>query len=74
MEDEMKDSYDFSGGIKNPYFSRLKKQITIRIDADTIEYFKDLSEDIGIKYQQLINFYLTDCKNKHLKPNIEWEN
>lgn len=72
MEDKMRDSYDFSNGVKNPYVSRLKKQITIRIDAETVDYFKDLSEETGIKYQQLINFFLADCRKKHLKPNIEW--
>ena len=70
---KMRDSYDFSNAIKNPYISKLKKQITIRLDYDTVEYFKDLSEETGIKYQQLINLFLADCAKKHLKPNIEWK-
>ena len=69
----MRDSYDFSNAKKNPYISKLKKQITIRLDEDTIDYFKDMSEDSGIKYQQLINLYLADCARKHLKLNIDWE-
>jgi len=74
MEDNiMRDSYDFSNAKKNPYISKLKKQITIRLDEDTIDYFKDMSEDSGIKYQQLINLYLADCARKHLKLNIDWE-
>lgn len=68
----MRESYDFSNGVKKPYIHKLKKQITIRLDIDNIEYFKKLSEETGIKYQQLINFYLTDCRKKHVKPNIEW--
>lgn len=67
-------SYDFSNAIKNPYISKLKKQITIRLDYNTVEYFKDLSEETGIKYQQLINLFFADCAKKHLKPNIEWKN
>jgi len=68
----MRDSYDFSKAKKNPYASRLKQQITIRLDRDTIEYFKEMSLESGIKYQQLINLYLADCAKKHLKLNIDW--
>lgn len=69
----MRDSYDFSNAKKNPYISKLKKQITIRLDEDTIDYFKDMSDESGIKYQQLINLYLADCARKHLKLNINWK-
>jgi len=68
----MRDSYDFSNGVKNPYVSKLKQQITIRLDSNTVDYFKELSDETGIKYQQLINLYLADCARKHLKPKIEW--
>ncbi len=70
----MRDRYDFSTAIKNPYIPKLKKQITIRLDEDTINYFKSRSEESGIKYQQLINLYLADCAKKHLKLNMEWSN
>ncbi len=74
MEDEiMREHYDFSNAKKNPYVSKLKKQITIRLDEDTIDYFKDMSEESGIKYQQLINLYLADCARKHLKLDIKWK-
>lgn len=46
---------------KNPYASRLKKQITNNIDGSTIDYFKSLAEAKGIPYQALINLYLRDC-------------
>ena len=68
----MRDEYDFSGAVKNPYAQRLKKQITINIDADTIDYFKDLSSSCGIPYQTLINLYLTDCAAHGRKPEISW--
>ncbi|MDZ7804815.1 BrnA antitoxin family protein [Thiohalophilus sp.] len=68
----MKDNYDFSNSVQNPYAKRLKKQITIRIDEDTIQYFKKLAEEKGIPYQSLINFYLRDCAETHCKPNVKW--
>ena len=68
----MKKEYDFSKGKKNPYITALKKQVTIRIDNETINYFKHLSEDNGIPYQTLINLYLRDCAQKHKKLNVEW--
>ena len=51
----MRDEYDFSKATKNPYASQLKKQITIRLDGESINYFKSISEGIGIPYQSLIN-------------------
>ena len=69
----MRKEYNFSNSVKNPYIKKLKKQISIRIDIDTIEYFKQLSEETGIPYQNLINLFLADCATKHLKPEIHWE-
>ena len=61
----MRTEYDFSKSKKNPYINKLKQQITIRLDTDTVSYFKSLSEETGISYQNLINLYLADCaKNK----------
>jgi len=59
----MRKEYDFSEmkGRKNPYAKRLKKQVTIRMGVDIIEYFKRMAEDTGIPYQNLINLYLRDC-------------
>lgn len=68
----MKKEYDFSKGKKNPYITDLKKQVTIRLDTDTINYFKRLAEDHGIPYQTLINLYLRDCAEKHKKPSVGW--
>ena len=66
----MRENYDFSDGVKNPYASQLKKQITINLDMETVEYFKQQAEETGIPYQKLINFYLADCV-KH-KRRLEW--
>lgn len=68
----MRKEYDFSAGIKNPYAEKLKKQITIRIDTSTIEYFKSMAEETGITYQNLINLYLADCAVRKKKLKIRF--
>ena len=68
----MRKNYDFSNSKKNPYSKRLKKQITIRLESETIEYFKRLSANTGIPYQNLINLYLRDCADSHRKLNLKW--
>jgi uncharacterized protein (DUF4415 family) len=69
----MRNEYDFSDARKNPYASRLKKQVTIRLDEESIDYFKSLSEEVGIPYQSLINLYLRDCARSHRKLTINWK-
>ena len=68
----MRKEYDFSAAKKNPYAAQLKKQITIRLDEDSIAYFKTVSEEVGIPYQSLINLYLRDCASKNRKLDLEW--
>lgn len=68
----MKDNYDFSEGIKNPYTRILKQPITIRLDKRTIAYFKALAEDVGVPYQNLINLFLRDCATQHKRLNLKW--
>lgn len=69
----MRDEYDFSKARKNPYASQLKKQITIRLDEEAIDYFKEISEEVGIPYQSLINLYLRDCAASRRKLNLSWK-
>lgn len=69
----MRKNYDFSNAQKNQYADLLKKQITIRLDQMTIDYFKSVSEEVGIPYQSLINFYLRECAQKKRKPNLQWK-
>ena len=69
----MKKEYDFSNSIKNPYTKKLKKQISIRIENDTVEYFKQLASETGIPYQNLMNMFLRECAEKNMKPNISWQ-
>jgi uncharacterized protein (DUF4415 family) len=69
----MRDEYDFSKARKNPYATQLKKSITIRLDEDSVGYFKAISEEIGVPYQTLINLYLRDCATSRRKLNLQWK-
>lgn len=70
----MRDKYDIKelNPRKNPYAKRLKKQITININVDTVEYFKGMSEESGIPYQTLINLYLSDCAENKRQLKLAW--
>lgn len=68
----MKKEYDFSGARRNPYPGKLKEQITINMDTDTIAYFKRQAEATGIPYQTLINLYLTDCAASQKQLKMTW--
>ena len=71
----MKEEYDLSKmkSRKNPYVKKLKKQITIRIAENTIDYFKDLSVETGMPYQNLIDLYLDDCARNNRKLTMDWK-
>ena len=69
----MKEHYDFSKGQKNPYTKLLKKQITINLSNEVIDYFKELSEKTSVPYQTLINFYLLDCVKSQKKLDISFK-
>jgi uncharacterized protein (DUF4415 family) len=70
----MRDRYDFSRmkGRKNPYVKRLKQPVTIRLDRDTVAYFKAMAAEVGLPYQNLINLYLRDCAAQGRKPSLRW--
>ena len=68
----MKKEYDFSQAKRNPYSGQLKKIITIRIDEDSITYFKDVADETGLPYQVLMNMYLKDCAENKRKLDIKW--
>jgi predicted DNA binding CopG/RHH family protein len=69
----MRKQYDFSGSRKNPYASQLKKPVTIRLDQESITYFKVMSEETGIPYQSLINLYLRECASSGKRLNLAWK-
>ena len=66
----MRKNYDFSNAVRNPYAKRLKKQLTIRLDTQTIDYFQGLSRELSLPYQTLMNMYLRDCAATQRRP--EW--
>ncbi len=70
----MKREYDFSAmkGRKNPFAKRLKKQITIRIGEGTLDYFREMAEETGVPYQNLIDSYLAECAQKHRRLRMKW--
>ena len=70
----MRNHYDFSKmkGRRNPYVKFLKQPITIRLEKETVNYFKSLSAQLGIPYQNLINLYLRDCALKHKTLRLDW--
>ncbi len=69
----MRSEYDFTNARRNPYAKKLKKQITINIDGDTIDYFKTQAERSGIPYQTLINLYLSDCVAQKRELHMTWQ-
>lgn len=68
----MRKEYDFSGTRKNPYAKKLKRPVTIRLDEETVAYFRALAEENEIPYQTLINLYLRDCAAHQKKLQLSW--
>ena len=69
----MRQRYDFSKARRNPYAKRLKRQVTIRIDEQTIAYFQELARELSIPYQTLINLYLRDCATMRKRLAVQWK-
>jgi uncharacterized protein (DUF4415 family) len=70
----MKSEYDLSKlkARRNPYASKLKQPVTMRLSGDVVEYFKRMAEEAGVPYQSLINLYLRDCLAQNRKVEISW--
>lgn len=68
----MREEYDFSNARPNPYAKNLKKQITININVESVDYFKKQAERVGIPYQTLINLYLADCAKHDRQLELTW--
>jgi predicted DNA binding CopG/RHH family protein len=69
----MRTEYDFARGVRNPYLKRDKKAVTLRLEPEVVDYFKGLSSETGIPYQNLINLYLKDCAEHGRKLNLTWK-
>jgi uncharacterized protein (DUF4415 family) len=70
---QMMKEYDLAKGRRNPYAAKLKRQVTIRLDQQTIQYFKGLSQESGIPYQTLINLYLRECATTQKRLSMAWK-
>jgi uncharacterized protein (DUF4415 family) len=68
----MRKEYDFSQSRKNPYAKQLKRQVTIRLDTASVDYFKELAAELGMPYQNLINLFLRECALQKRRPAIDW--
>jgi uncharacterized protein (DUF4415 family) len=70
----MRAHYDFSKmkARKNPYAKHLKQPVTIRLDRETVAYFKAMADESGLAYQSLINLYLRDCAARRRKLSLNW--
>jgi uncharacterized protein (DUF4415 family) len=71
----MKEEYDLSTmkSRPNPYAKQLKKQVTMRLENEVIDYFKDMAKGAGIPYQSLINLYLRECMTSHRTLKMSWQ-
>ncbi len=70
----MRAHYDFAKmkARQNPYLKMLKQSVTIRLDRDTVEYFRALAVKTGVPYQSLINLYLRDCATRRKELSLRW--
>lgn len=68
----MRAEYDFTKGARNPYSKREKRAVTIRLEKDVVDYFKAMSSETGLPYQNLINLYLRDCAEQSRKLSLVW--
>ncbi|MEL6778654.1 MAG: CopG family antitoxin [Cyanobacteria bacterium J06597_16] len=68
----MREEYDFSQSVPNPYAQKVKKKVTISLDEDIVDYFQHLADETNIPYQKLVNLYLKDCVQSQRKLTLEW--
>lgn len=68
----MRTEYDFTKAVRNPYTKKEKRAVTIRLEKDVVDYFKTMSSETGIPYQNLINLYLRDCAEHSRKLSLVW--
>lgn len=69
----MRKEYNFKNSIKNPYVKKSKKKISMNVDEDIIEYFKNEAAKVGVPYQTLMNLYLKDCADNKKKLKVAWQ-
>jgi predicted DNA binding CopG/RHH family protein len=69
----MREHYDFSKmkGRKNPYAKMLMQSVTLRLDRETVEYFKERAAEIGLPFRSLIALHLRDCAERRRKLSLK---
>lgn len=65
---EMKDSYDFSSGVRGRFYQPKKVSTTIRLDNDILLFLKKKASEDHIGYQTLINSLLRDYVKHSIEP------
>ncbi|HEX2688264.1 MAG TPA: BrnA antitoxin family protein [Kofleriaceae bacterium] len=70
----MRKEYDFvhMKKAKPKYLRRMKAAVTMRLDTSVIAYFRLLANDIGMPYQSLINYVLSEYASRKLQPSANW--
>ena len=70
----MKAEYDLSKlkSRKNPYASKLKKPVTMRLSENVVQYFKGMTDQARVPYQCPINLCLRDWLAHSRKVQINW--
>lgn len=61
---DMPAKIDFSQSVPYPYAGRVRRRVTINIDAENIDYFKADAARTGAPYQTIINMFLTECREQ----------
>lgn len=69
----MRKHYDFSQAKPNPYAKRLKREVTVRLDEGTVEYFEAIAAETGIPARTLINLYLRECAASRKRLALRWK-
>lgn len=73
MAETMRKHYDFSQSKPNPYAKRLKKEVRLQLDEQTMGYFETLSEEAGIPSRTLIKLYLRECAASRKRLTMQWK-
>lgn len=61
----MKDEYDFTGAIRNPYMAKYKNQVSIMLDDETLAFLKEQAKVQQVPYKTLASLFLAYCAKEH---------
>ena len=70
----MKDEYDFSKGVKNPYYSKLHKEMLVSVDLYLIDYLEKIAAENRVSVQRVVNRILNEYTlNEKKKVNSDYK-